>query len=574
MSNFFTDNKDLMFALENVDLLESVAIKEKEFTSAVEFDYAPGSYEEAKENYRRSLEVIGEVAGERIAPRARTVDEEGPLFKDNKVTYHPLTVKNLEDLKNAGVMGVMLPYKYGGLNFPNTIYTMMTELVSRADGSLQNLFGLQDISETICDFGSEEQKLKYLPGFASGEFDGSMDLTEPDSGSDLQSVRLRASQDPKTGQWYLDGMKRFITNGCAKIHLVLARSEEGSSDGRGLSMFICTACPQLVVRRIEHKLGIHGVATCELQYNHVPAELCGMRRRGLTKYIMSLMNGARVAIAGQALGIAEAAYREARKYAAEREQFKKSLDKFPPVYDMLVRMKMKITAARTLLYETTKIVDLRNAYNHLVEHSGNGAATQAQIEKQKYYSKMAGILTPMAKALCTEISNEVAYDGIQIHGGTGYMKDFNAERYYRDARITNIYEGTTQLQVIAAIGGVMTRTLDKSIDGLLRLPYDGGLERMTHEVRDMLDKHRKAIAYVQEKKDSSYHELMARNLVEMETTIYVTLLIMRDALKDRSREILAEKFLLDAQPGFDARFAKVMSGDYSTIDRHREIIDY
>lgn len=575
MDNFFTDNKDLVFALSNVDLRESVQIREKNFTEAQKYDYAPENFEEAMENYRRALEVIGEITAERIAPRARIVDEEGPLFKDNKVTYHPLTVKNLEDLKNAGVMGVMLPYKYGGLNFPNTIYTMMTELVSRADGSLQNLFGLQDISETICEFGTEEQRQKYLPGFASGEFDGSMDLTEPDSGSDLQSVRLKATQDPKTGQWYLDGMKRFITNGCAKVHLVLARSEEGTSDGRGLSMFICTACPQLVVRRIEHKLGIHGVATCELQYNHVPAELCGLRRRGLTKYIMSLMNGARVAIAGQALGIAEAAYREARKYASEREQFKKSIDKFPPIYDMLTRMKIKIVAARTLLYETTKIVDLKNAYTKLVDHPENGGtAPQSHIEKQKYFAKMAAVLTPMAKAYCTEIANQVAYDCIQIHGGTGYMKDFNAERYYRDARITNIYEGTTQLQIIAAIGGVMLRVLDKSIAELLNLPFDAALERMTYDIREMLNKHKKAIAFVQEKKDSSYHEMMAKNLVEMETIIYTSLLMMRDALKDRSREILAEKFLLDNLPEFNAKFEKVVSGDYTTIDRHSEIIDY
>ncbi len=573
MSNFFTDNKDLMFALENVDLKDCVTIREKNF-SETGCDYAPLDYQEAKENYRRALDVIGEVTGERIAPRARIVDEEGPEFKDNKVTYHPLTQKNLEDLKNAGVMGVMLPYKYGGLNFPNTIYTMMTELVSRADGSLQNLFGLQDISETICDFGTEEQRKKYLPGFASGDFDGSMDLTEPDSGSDLQSVRLKASQDPKTGQWYLDGMKRFITNGCAKVHLVLARSEEGTSDGRGLSMFICTACPQLVVRRIEHKLGIHGVATCELQYNHVPAELCGLRRRGLTKYIMSLMNGARVAIAGQALGIAEAAYREAKKYASEREQFKHSIDKFPAIYDMLTRMKIKIIAARTLLYETTKNVDLKNSYTKLVDHPEGGSPNPAHQERLKYFSKMAGILTPMAKAMCTEISNQVAYDGIQIHGGTGYMKDFNAERYYRDARITNIYEGTTQLQVIAAIGGVMQRTLDKSMEELLKLPYDGGLERMTYEIREMIAKQKKAIAFVQEKKDSAYHELMARNLVEMEMMIYTTLLMMRDAMKDRSRDIFAEKYLLDSLPEFNARYEKVVSGDYSTIDRHREIIDY
>ena len=325
MSNFFTDNADLLFTLDNLEIREAMSLIEKDYTEAQKYDTAPESFEDALDSFHRILDVIGDVAGERIAPRARQVDEEGPKFENGVVTYHPLTVQNLNDLKAAGVMGVILPRQYGGLNFPLSVYTMMTEMVSRADASLQNLFGLQDIADTICEFGSEEQRQKYIPRFVTGEADGSMDLTEPDSGSDLQSVRLKATQDAD-GKWYLDGMKRFITNGCSQIHLVLARSEEGTTDGRGLSMFICEKCPQLVVRRIEHKMGIHGVATCELQFNHVPAELCGMRKRGLIKYVMSLMNGARVSISAQAVGIAEAAYREARKYASEREQFKQSID--------------------------------------------------------------------------------------------------------------------------------------------------------------------------------------------------------------------------------------------------------
>ncbi|MEW6712893.1 MAG: acyl-CoA dehydrogenase family protein, partial [Candidatus Riflebacteria bacterium] len=499
---------------------------------------------------------------------------EGPHFENNKVTYHPLTVKNLDDLRQAGLGGVMLPRKYGGLNFPVTIYTMMTEMVSRADASLQNLFGLQDIAETICEFGSEEQKQRFLPRFASGEADGSMDLTEPDSGSDLQSVRLKATLDTKTNQWYLDGMKRFITNGCAKVHLVLARSEEGTSDGRGLSMFICEACPQLVVRRIEHKLGIHGVATAELQYNHVPAELCGQRKRGLIKYVMSLMNGARVGISAQALGIAEAAYREARKYAAERKQFKSSIDKFPPVFSMLASMKMEITAARTLLYETTKMVDLRNAYNSKVEHGKPEEITAEDKEKDKLYTKIAAVLTPMSKAFATEMSNRVCYQGIQVHGGTGYMKDFNAERFYRDARITNIYEGTTQLQHVAAIGGIVQRVLDPLMDKLAALPYQGKLKRLSTYVHEMRKKQQIAVQYVVDKKDSTYYDLVTKHLVEMETYIFVSYLMLRDALKDSEREIFAERYVLDAVPEFDRSYTIVMSGDVQLIDNYRELLDY
>lgn len=563
MSNFFTDNPDLMFTLKNLDMEEIVALRENDYKQAEQFDYAPENYEDAMDNYKRVMTEIGEITGERIAPRSRQVDEEGPTFKDGVVKYHPLTDKNLQDLKDAGVMGVMLPRQYGGLNFPTTIYTMMTEMVARADASLQNLIGLQDIAETICEFGSEEQRQKYLPRFASGEADGSMDLTEPDSGSDLQSVRLKATKG-EDGKWYLNGMKRFITNGCSKIHLVLARSKEGTVDGRGLSMFICEACPELKVRRIEHKLGIHGVPTAELQYNNVPAELCGQERRGLTKYVMSLMNGARVAISGQALGIAEAAYREAKKYASERVQFRQSIDQFPAIYDMLAKMKIKVTAARALLYETTRMVDLRYAY----------VAQDERGEKAKFYSKVAAVLTPMCKALATEIANQVAYDSIQIHGGTGYMHDFDVERYYRDARITNIYEGTTQLQVVAAIGGIMQRVLDPIISEMLEMSCEGFDPALLKKVSVMFAKQKEAVQFVADKKDSAYHDLRARNLVENETFVFVSLLMLRDAKKDAKRLPLAERYILDAAHDFERNYQVIMSGDLSTIEKHRDVIDY
>ena len=355
------------------------------------------------------------------------------------------------------------------------------------------------------------------------------------------------------------------------MHLVLARSEEGSRDGRGLSMFICEKCPQLVVRRIENKMGIHGVATCELQFNDVPAQLCGKRRLGLIRYVMSLMNGARVAISAQAVGIAEAAYREARKYASEREQFKKTIDNFPAIYSMLSSMKVKLTAARTLLYETTLVVDLRNSYTHLVEH---GNPTDEDRAKQKYYTKLAAILTPMCKALATESANQIAYDAIQIHGGTGFMRDFNVERFYRDARITNIYEGTTQLQVVAAIGGVMQRDLDKRIGELAALELPAQFDRLRKKLLEMHKKHLEAVAAVAEKHDVEYHDLVARSLVEMETYIFVGLLLLRDAAKCEDRAAIAERFVLDAGPEFEARYLKVTSLDGTLIDHRRAIIDY
>ena len=573
MSNFFTDNADLLFTLDNLEIQEAVRLIEKDYTEAQKYDTAPESFEDAMDSFHRILDVIGDVAGERIAPRARQVDEEGPKFENGVVTYHPLTVQNLNDLKAAGVMGVILPRQYGGLNFPLSVYTMMTEMVSRADASLQNLFGLQDIADTICEFGSEEQRQKYIPRFVTGEADGSMDLTEPDSGSDLQSVRLKATQDAD-GKWYLDGMKRFITNGCSQIHLVLARSEEGTTDGRGLSMFICEKCPQLVVRRIEHKMGIHGVATCELQFNHVPAELCGLRKRGLIKYVMSLMNGARVSISAQAVGIAEAAYREARKYASEREQFKQSIDKFPAIYDMLARMKTQLAASRALLYETTRCVDLRQAYTHLVDAGDKDPAVR---EKAKLYVSLCDVLTPMSKALSTEAANKIAYDCIQIHGGTGYMHDFDAERPYRDARITNIYEGTTQLQVVAAIGGVMGRTLDGRIAEMMAgIPDEGISGELKKIVAGMLEQQRAAIDFVAGMKATApdYRNLRARALVENETFIFAGLLLLRDAQKDPAREAIAERYIRDAKFDFLRNYELIMSGDCTTIARHEEVTAY
>ncbi len=572
MPNFFTDNRDIRFTLDNLDLKEVLNLIEQGYTQCKTYDFAPENYEDAIDSYRRILTVVGEIAGERIAPRARQIDEEGPSFKDGVVTYHPLVQRNLADLKAAGIMGVMLPRKYGGLNFPNTVYTLMTEMISRADASLQNLFGLQDIASTICEFGSEEQRLKYLPAFAAGEADGSMDLTEPDSGSDLQSVTLKATQDAD-GQWYLDGNKRFITNGCAAIHLVLARSEAGTTDGRGLSMFICRKSPQLVVRRIEHKLGIHGVATCELQYNHVPAELCGKRKMGLIRYVMSLMNGARVAISAQALGIAEAAYREARQYAAEREQFKQSIDRFPAIYDMLSGMKAKLTASRAVLYETTRNVDLRAAYGHLLDNPET--ATAELRSKHKYYVETSAILTPLSKALSTESANKICYDCIQIHGGTGYMHDFDAERLYRDARITNIYEGTTQLQIVAAIGGVMKRSLDKRMEELFEaLPNDGFAGKFKPLLQEMFKQQHESVRFISQEKNSEYHSLRARNLVENETILLAGLLLLRDAVKDTAREAVTERYILDSKEEFDKNFRIIMNNDGSVIERHRSVIDY
>ncbi|MBT3381233.1 MAG: acyl-CoA dehydrogenase [Lentisphaerae bacterium] len=571
--NFYLDNPDIKFHLSSIGLDDVVRMFEDDYAQTADYAEAPEDFEDALDSYDRVMAMVGEICGDKIAPRAEDVDHAGATLENGVVSYAPGTDENLRDLQMAQVMGVMLPRRYGGLNMPCTVYTMMTEMVSRADCSLQNLFGLQDIAQTIYFFGDEDQKQRYLPRLASGEADGAMSLTEPEAGSDLQAVQLKAWQDEDTGKWYLNGMKRFITNGCAKIHLVLARSEEGSKDGRGLSMFVCERGPELVVRRIEDKLGIHGSPTCELQFNDVPAELVGQRRRGLTRYIMSLMNGARVAISGQAIGVAEAAYRAALDYARARDQFGKTIDNFPAVYEMLVASKVQIVASRTLLYETTKYVDLRDRYELLVDNTPRDQLSADDRAKAKMYVKLCAELTPLTKALSTEVANRVAYDGIQVHGGTGFMRDFPAERYYRDARITNIYEGTTQLQHVAAIGGVVQRVVDPLIEELRDLSFKGKLRRLASSVDMGLEKLRRAVEHVTHEDDSDYRDLMARRLCDMETIVYVSYLMLRDALNDKSRECLVERYVLDMLPILEMHYNVIMNHDFSLIDRHQDILE-
>ncbi|MCP3952963.1 MAG: acyl-CoA dehydrogenase, partial [Desulfobacterales bacterium] len=435
-----------------MDLTRVVEHREDGFPGKDRFAEAPRDHADALDNYQRILEIVGEIAGRIIQPRAAEVDRTGATFQDGEVCLAPGTVASLDRLKKADLMGFTLPREYGGLNVPKTIYSMAIEIISRADASLMNLFGLQEIADTICKFGSKEQKQQFLPRFSSGEISGAMALTEPDAGSDLQTVMLKAHQDD-AGNWFLNGVKRFITNGCADVSLVMARSEEGTAGGRGLSLFIYERDEHLKIRRIEHKLGIHGSPTCELQFNDAPAQLLGRRKFGLVKYTMSLMNGARSGVAAQAIGIAEAAFREADRYSRDRVQFGQPIRRFGAIFEMLTQMKSSIEAARSLLYETSKIVDIKEGLEEQAENQPEKAA--GFKDELKRYTRLAALLTPVVKAYASELANEVAYKAIQVHGGVGFTCEFPVERLYRDARITNIYEGTTQLQVVAAIGGVM-----------------------------------------------------------------------------------------------------------------------
>lgn len=486
------------------------------------------------------LEIVGEICGEIIAPNAEEVDHEGPSVADGRVTYAGGTQVNLDAVRKAGLMGIAMPRRYGGLNFPIVPYIMAADMVSRADAGFENLWGLQDCAETLYEFGSEDQRQRYIPRICAGET-MSMDLTEPDAGSDLQSVMLKATYSEKDGCWYLNGVKRFITNGDADIHLVLARSEEGTRDGRGLSMFIYDKRSGGVnVRRIENKMGIKGSPTCELVFKNAKAELCGERKLGLIKYVMALMNGARLGIMAQAVGLSEAAYREGYGYATERKQFGKAIIEFPAVYEMVALMRAKADASRAMLYETARFVDV---YKALDDISKERKLTPEERQEMKKYGKLADAFTPMGKGMTTEFANQNAYDAIQIHGGSGFMKDYACERLYRDARITNIYEGTTQLQVVAAIRHVTTGTYLSQIREYESLAYRPELEGLKNRLRTMTDKYEKLVHMVSETKDGEYIDFQARRLVEAGAHCVFGYLLLQDADKDDSYRRSAEVYV-------------------------------
>ena len=512
MANNYTDHEELRFELNHPLMKRIVELKERGFSEKDTCDYAPLDFDDAMDNYDRVLGITGELAGTVIADNAEGVDLEGPHHVGDRVNYASGTAANLDAMVKAGLNGMTMPRRYGGLNFPITPYTMCAELVAASDAGFGNIWSLQDCIETLYEFGNDDQHARFIPRICKGET-MSMDLTEPDAGSDLQSVMLKATYDEAEDCWRLNGVKRFITNGDADLHLVLARSEEGTTDGRGLSMFIYDKRDGGVnVRRIENKLGIHGSPTCELVYKNAKAELCGSRRMGLIKYVMALMNGARLGIAAQSVGISQACYNEALAYALDRQQFGKPIVQFPAVADMLATMKAKLDAGRALLYQTARCVDI---YKCLDDIARERKLTPEERAEQKLYAKMADSLTPLAKGMNSEYCNQNAYDGLQVYGGSGFMLDYPIQRYYRDARITSIYEGTTQLQVVAAIRYVTNGAYLQLMREYEQQAVADDLKPLQQRAKAMADKFEEAVAHVKEAADQSLHDLCARHLVEM-----------------------------------------------------------
>ena len=535
MANYYSDYPELEFHLHHPLMERIVELKERGYSDRETYDDAPVDFEDALENYSKVLEIAGDIAANIIEPNSESVDLEGPHLENGRMIYASKTFENIEAMKKAGLTGVEMPRRYGGLNLPITVFTMISEIVSAADSSFQNIWSLQSCIDTLYEFGSEEQRQKYIPRVCAGE-SMSMDLTEPDAGSDLQRVMLKATFDEKENCWRLNGVKRFITNGDSDIHLVLARSEEGTRDGRGLSMFIYDKREGGVdVRHIEHKLGIHGSPTCELTYKNAKAELCGSTRLGLIKYVMALMNGARLGIAAQSAGLCHEAYKEALAYARERVQFNKTIIDMPPVYDMLARMKAKVDASRSLLYQTARYVDI---YKTLEDIQRERKLTPEERDELKRYSRLADAFTPMSKGMASEYSNQNAYDAISVHGGSGFIMEYKSQRLYRDARIFSIYEGTTQLQVVAASRYISNGTYLNIMREMLSEEVADGFKPLKARVAAMVDQYEAGVAAVKAHESQDVQDFLYRRLYDMNGVILMSLLLLADA--SRSAELFGK----------------------------------
>src|SRR5574344_110738 len=527
MANYYTDHPELEFHLHHPLMKRIVELVERNYADKDTYADAPVDYEDAIENYKRILDITGDVAANVVEPNSESVDLEGPHLENGRMIYASKTFENLDVTRKAGLWGISMPRRYGGLNLPNTTFSMLSEVISAADAGFQNIWSLQSCIDTLYEFGSEEQRQKYIPRICAGET-MSMDLTEPDAGSDLQRVMLKATQDGD-GTWRLNGVKRFITNGDSDIHLVLARSEEGTKDGRGLSMFIYDKKNGGVnVRRIEHKLGIHGSPTCELVYKNAKAELCGNTRLGLIKYVMALMNGARLGIAAQSVGAEQAAYEEGLAYAQERAQFGQKIVEFPAVYDMLSRMKAKLDAGRSLLYQTARYVDI---YKALEDISRERKLTPEERAEMKTYTRLADAFTPISKGMNSEYATQNAYDAISIHGGSGCIMEYKSQRLYRDARIFSIYVGTTQLQVVADIRYVINGTYMSIIKDMLQTEVCDCVKPLQTRVAKLVEQYEDALNYVKEANNQDMHDFLARRLYDITAEIIMSLLIIEDATR-------------------------------------------
>ena len=572
MENFYTDNKEIEKVIDALGLEEVAELCEEGFRFAKECDFAPVDAADAIDNYKRALATCGEICAKHIAPTAEETDRTGNVLNpDGSVTYAPGIAKAVKLLGASGLSGCTIPYRLGGLNMPCTVLTACNEIVSRADAALMNIFGLQGIAETINQFADEDIKEEYIPKLCDGTYTGAMVLTEPDAGSDLQSVKTTAWQDAD-GNWFVNGVKRFITNGCGDVLLVLARTEPEFSDGRGLSCLLVEKGPKVKVRRLEHKLGINGSPTCEMVFEDAPAKLVGLRKRGLITYVMSLMNGARVGISAQGTGIGEAAYRAARDYASSRKQFGVAIDEFPAIRELLCDMSADLQSARLLAYYASKSVDLEAGLSKKFDSLKGTPEAQAVRARMKKYAAFNKMLTPMAKYHASEMSMRVSNGAVAVLGGSGYMKDYPVERHLRDARITTIYEGTSQLQVVAAIAGVTAGLYDEVVDDILEGVDASAFGGAVAEVKALAAELGAAVEAVKGNPGGkTYLDLYARDLVDAAVGVVTGALFVRYASRFPEKAPVLEYWLASKYPVLRGALARAKSGYDGAVSKFAEI---
>lgn len=477
-SNYFTDNEDLQLQFDSLISWEPIVQEiEHGFADAAEYKktsderlaMAPSSTEEAVEYYRTILEALGEMMGKEVAPRSAEMDRIGLKYENGKVTYPEAQDYCFDELRKAGLMPFAFSRRYGGLSMPVTAQSMALEIAARADASFSLAYGNANVAEIVARYGSEEMIDEWIPKWAAGDISCAMALTEPNYGSDLPNVQTRAVKDEK-GTWRITGAKRFITHASGYhkapcVILTLARTGSPTSGARGLSFFLVES-KHVEIAGIERKMGLHCSPTCEVVYDNAPAHLIGEEGLGLLRYSMGMMNSARLVIAAQSLGIAESARFEARKYAHERIQFGKPIEEIPAVRKMLDRMDAESAGMRALLLEASRTIDMYMwRKEHLTKHEGLPEKQAKKDEQVRKWEKLADLFTPLSKYYISEMCVSIAYDAVQIHGGAGFTEDYDVSRIYRDSRITTIYEGTTQLQIVAAIGGV---TAGMAQNGFLR----------------------------------------------------------------------------------------------------------
>ncbi|MBX7057085.1 MAG: acyl-CoA dehydrogenase family protein [Leptospirales bacterium] len=534
--NYFEDNPDLRFNLQRcLDWDRIVARRERSFRDAKRyqqegderFALAPADLAQAQSFYFESLQLAGEFAGKRVAPCARSMEQHGLKLKNGSVQFPPDYARLYQEAADSGFLSFPLPREWGGLNFPLPVSMALKEMLTRADNSFEISVAVSFLADVLRRFGPEDLKQLYIPQIVSGQLSAAMALTEPDYGSDLAHVRTRAELQAD-GSYRISGAKRFITHGCGvgdrpAILFTLART---SGDGaRGLSFFLVHG-KDVEVSRIEHKLGLVCSPTCEIVYDNAPAVLIGREGEGLIKYVMSMLNGGRMGVAVESVGISQAALSEARKYASERKQFGAAIETHPAVARMLDEMDARLQANRALVFQAAQYVELYEQRCEELIEAGHGDREIRRDEEASRLDRISHLWTSLAKLECSEGANRIAYDAMQIHGGVGFTEEFDIARIFRDARISTIYEGTSQIHINAALAAFTSGLGERDV---VHLDFHERIENLGDDSRKeqcrALYQRARAVAQCVLQLARSERDYLARDAVESVAAALATALL-------------------------------------------------